>query len=157
MQNQRDLEPNVNTFLELGLHTALIGGALIGLSALLLMLLHGRILGATGILSGLVFVNDREDWSWRAALVLGMVLATVALGLIGGASLPMTVDASPLMIIAGGLLVGVGTSLGSGCTSGHGICGLARMSLRSLIAVLVFMTSAAVTVFVIRHVLGVGQ
>jgi uncharacterized membrane protein YedE/YeeE len=130
------------------------GGLLIGLGAVLLMLGLGRIFGATGILSGLVFMDSREEFSWRAALVLGMVLAPVPVFLATGAMPELTVPVSPLMIVIGGVIVGFGASLGSGCTSGHGVCGLSRLSVRSLVAVPVFMATAGVTVFVIRHVFG---
>ena len=103
---------------------ALGGGALIGLSAVLLMAFYGRIMGATGILAGLLRFNDPADWALRAALVIG------------------------------GLIVGVGVSYGGGCTSGHGVCGIARGSLRSIVATGVFMTTAIVTVFVTRHLIG---
>jgi uncharacterized membrane protein YedE/YeeE len=130
------------------------GGLAIGLGAVLLMLGLGRILGATGILSGLVFADDREDVSWRAAMVLGMVLAPGILYGLTGTMPEINVPVSPAMIVIGGVIVGFGASLGSGCTSGHGVCGLSRLSLRSLVAVPTFMATAAITVFVIRHVLG---
>lgn len=130
------------------------GGALIGLGAVLLMLGLGRILGATGIMSGLVFAEGRDELSWRAALVLGMVLVPGLMYLVTGHWPEIQVPVSPLMIVIGGIIVGFGASLGSGCTSGHGVCGLSRLSVRSLVAVPVFMGTAALTVFVIRHVIG---
>jgi uncharacterized membrane protein YedE/YeeE len=130
------------------------GGLLVGLGAVLLMLGLGRILGATGILSGLVFPAGREEFAWRAALVLGMVLAPGLILALTGSMPGITVTASPATIALGGVIVGLGASLGSGCTSGHGVCGLARLSLRSLVAVPVFMATAAATVFLIRHVFG---
>lgn len=130
------------------------GGLLIGLAAVLLMLGLGRILGATGILSGLLFHENRDELSWRVALVAGMVLAPGLINLVTGAMPAMAIPVSPMMIVIGGMIVGLGASLGSGCTSGHGICGLSRLSLRSFIAVPVFMTTAAITVFLIRHVFG---
>lgn len=130
------------------------GGMLIGLAATLLMLGFGRIFGATGILSGLVFVEGREEFKWRAALVSGMILAPGMIYAVTGAMPELTVPVSPLMIAVGGVIVGLGASLGSGCTSGHGVCGLSRLSVRSFVAVPTFMATAAITVFLIRHVFG---
>ena len=127
---------------------------LIGLGAVLLMLGLGRILGATGIMSGLVFVESREEFSWRAAMVVGMILSPGLIYLLTGAMPELSVPVSPLMIIIGGIIVGLGASLGSGCTSGHGVCGLSRLSLRSIVAVPTFMLTAAITVYLIRHVFG---
>lgn len=130
------------------------GGMLIGLGAVLLMLGLGRILGATGILSGLVFAQNRAERGWRIAMVAGMVLAPGLIFLITGAMPELSVPVSPLMIVIGGVIVGFGASLGSGCTSGHGVCGLSRLSLRSIVAVPTFMLTAAITVYLIRHVFG---
>ncbi|QFT80594.1 hypothetical protein FIU89_08220 [Roseovarius sp. THAF27] len=133
---------------------SLAGGALIGLAAVLLMLGLGRIFGATGILSGFVFAEGREELSWRAALILGMVLVPVLMFLMTGRWPQIDVPVSPAMIVIGGIVVGFGASLGSGCTSGHGVCGLSRLSRRSIVAVPVFMGTAAMTVFNIRHIMG---
>jgi uncharacterized membrane protein YedE/YeeE len=130
------------------------GGLLIGFGAVLLMLGLGRIFGATGILSGLVLMDSRDEFSWRAALVLGMVLAPALVFLVTGTMPVLNVPVSPLMIVIGGIIVGFGASLGSGCTSGHGVCGLSRLSVRSFIAVPVFMATAGITVYLIRHVFG---
>ena len=130
------------------------GGFLIGLAAVLLMLGLGRIFGATGILSGLIFPESRAEVAWRAALVIGMVMAPGLIFLATGAWPALDVPVSPLMIAVGGVIVGLGASLGSGCTSGHGVCGLSRLSVRSLVAVPTFMATAAITVFLIRHVFG---
>ena len=130
------------------------GGLLIGLAAVLLMLGLGRIFGATGILSGAVFVENREELAWRLALIAGMIAAPVLILLVTGEMPQIAVPVSPAMIAVGGVIVGLGASLGSGCTSGHGVCGLSRLSLRSLVAVPTFMATAAVTVFLIRHVFG---
>lgn len=130
------------------------GGLLIGLGAVLLMFGLGRIFGATGILSGTVFAGESEERAWRLALVAGMILAPGALYAVTGQMPELSVPVSPLMIAVGGVIVGLGASLGSGCTSGHGVCGLSRLSLRSLVAVPTFMATAAVTVFFIRHVFG---
>lgn len=134
--------------------SALGGGMLIGLSAVLLMLGLGRILGATGVLSGLVFPTDHTAFKWRAAMILGMVLSPGLLFFVTGEMPQLTIPVSPIMVVIGGVVVGFGASMGSGCTSGHGVCGLSRLSLRSLIAVPVFMATAAITVFSVRHILG---
>jgi len=129
------------------------GGALIGAAAVLLMALHGRIAGMTGILSGII-PPLASDWAWRAAFLAGAIAAPVVIGLVSGEPVsfhsPMPVTA----LIGGGLVVGVGVTLGGGCTSGHGVCGLARLSPRSIVATLTFMSATVLTVFVIRHVLG---
>lgn len=130
------------------------GGLLIGLGAVLLMLGIGRIFGATGIMSGLVFVENRDEFSWRAAMVVGMILAPGVIFLFTGSMPELSVPVSPLMIVIGGVVVGFGASLGSGCTSGHGVCGLSRLSIRSIVAVPTFMVTAAITVYLIRHVFG---
>jgi uncharacterized membrane protein YedE/YeeE len=134
--------------------TSFGGGLAIGLGAVLLMLGLGRIFGATGILSGAVFAENREEMSWRIALIAGMILAPGLIFAITGQMPAINVPISPAMIAVGGVIVGLGASLGSGCTSGHGVCGLSRLSARSLVAVPTFMVTAAITVFVIRHVLG---
>jgi uncharacterized membrane protein YedE/YeeE len=130
---------------------SLFGGALIGLSAVLLMALHGRIAGMTGILSGVV-PPLAPDWQWRAAFLLGAVLAPLVY--IAGGTIAFSVPVSTLALAAGGVIVGIGVSFGNGCPSGHGICGISRLSPRSLVAVPVFMATAFVTVFVTRHFLG---
>ena len=130
------------------------GGLAIGLGAVLLMLGLGRILGATGIMSGLVFTENRAEFGWRAAMVVGMILAPGLIFAMTGTTPEVNVPVSPAMIAIGGVVVGLGASLGSGCTSGHGVCGLSRLSVRSLVAVPTFMATAAITVFLIRHVFG---
>ena len=127
---------------------------LIGFGAVLLMLGLGRIMGATGIMSGLVFAENTAEFSWRAVLAAGMILAPGLIYAVTGTMPAIDVPISPLMIVIGGVIVGLGASLGSGCTSGHGVCGLSRMSVRSLVAVPTFMVTAAITVFVIRHMFG---
>jgi uncharacterized membrane protein YedE/YeeE len=131
---------------------SLIGGVLIGLSAVLLMALHGRVAGMTGILTGII-PPAASDWSWRAAFLAGAIVAPV-LWLAAGGVIPFEVPVSTGALILGGLLVGIGVHFGNGCPSGHGICGLARLSRRSLAAVLTFMLAAFITVFVVRHVIG---
>ena len=129
---------------------AIAGGALIGLAATLLYALLGRIAGVSGILNSAL--EERAERSWRLAFLLGMVAAAGAWFAIAGVA-PRS--GFPLSwLIVGGLFVGFGTRLGSGCTSGHGICGLSRLSKRSLVAVLAFMGAGFATVFVLRHVLG---
>src|SRR6056297_3476045 len=130
------------------------GGMGIGLGTVLLMLGLGRIFGATGIMSGLVFVENRDELAWRVALVIGMVMAPGLIFAVTGTMPALTVTVSPVMIVISGIIVGLGASLGSGCTSGHGVCGLSRLSVRSLVAVPTFMATAAITVFVMRHVFG---
>ena len=126
-----------------------------GLLALLVLMLGlGRILGATGIMSGLVFAQNGDEFLWRAAMVVGMIAAPGVIFALTGTMPEISVPVSPAMIIIGGVIVGFGASLGSGCTSGHGVCGLSRLSIRSLVAVPTFMATAAITVFVIRHVIG---
>jgi uncharacterized membrane protein YedE/YeeE len=130
------------------------GGILIGLAATLLMLSLGRVMGATGILTGLVAPSSREDFSWRAALLLGMVSGPLAVLFLTGQMPAVQVPVSALMLVIGGLIVGVGVTFGSGCTSGHGVCGMARLSPRSIAATLTFMIFTFITVYVVRHVLG---
>jgi uncharacterized membrane protein YedE/YeeE len=133
--------------------SAAIGGGLIGLSAVLLMLLTGRIAGISGIFGGLLNFRD-DDRDWRIAFIAGLILAPLIAGWIGHAIPTPKLPASWTVIIGAGLLVGFGTRLGSGCTSGHGICGIARLSSRSIVATIVFMLAAIATVAVTHHVLG---
>ena len=133
---------------------SLIGGILIGLSAVMVMLLFGRIAGIAGISRGALGISGAGDWSWRIAFIAGLIAAPLVVALFDPAAVSQTVpDNLPIMALAG-LLVGAGTALGSGCTSGHGVCGLARLSKRSFAAVLTFMGFAVATVFVVRHVIG---
>ena len=132
--------------------SAALGGALIGFSALLLWILDGRIAGISGIV-GRIFVLRRSDVLWRLAFVAGLLLAPLAYALAHPLP-PLIVTHSTTLLIAGGLLVGFGTRLGNGCTSGHGICGLARLSKRSIVAIAIFMAVAVVTVFIARHSVG---
>ncbi len=133
--------------------SAAIGGGLIGLSAVLLMLLTGRIAGISGIFGGLLDFRS-EDKDWRIAFIAGLTLAPLIAGWMGYGMPPPELPASWAVIIAAGLLVGFGARLGGGCTSGHGICGVARLSVRSIAATVIFMLAAIVTVAVTRHVLG---
>ena len=130
---------------------ALAGGILLGLASALFVLLNGRILGISGIVGGLLRPRA-GDMGWRLAFVLGMLVAPGLYWLVVGPTQPR-IDATWGMVVIAGLLVGVGTRYGSGCTSGHGVCGLSRMSPRSLVATLAFMGAGFVTVFLIRHAL----
>ena len=134
--------------------SSLAGGVLIGLAAALMVVLLGRIAGISGMLGGLLQKatwGSVRQWGWRAAFVAGMLLAPLLWQMF--APLPaMQMPSNPMLIISAGLLVGFGTRLGSGCTSGHGVCGLSRLSIRSLAATLMFMATGVATVFIMRHV-----
>jgi uncharacterized membrane protein YedE/YeeE len=131
--------------------TSLAGGLLIGLAASAFVLLNGRIAGISGILGGLLR-PARGDIAWRVAFLAGLVGAPLAYGLF--AALPEArIEAGDTALVAAGLLVGLGTRYGSGCTSGHGVCGLSRLSPRSLVATLSFMLAGFVTVYVVRHLI----
>ena len=132
--------------------SAAIGGALIGLSAVLLMLSTGRIAGISGIFSGLLNLRG-EDKGWRVAFIAGLILAPILAGLVGYGMAQPTLPSNWAVIVAAGLLVGFGTRLGNGCTSGHGICGIARLSPRSIVATATFMATAMLVVAVMRHAL----
>ena len=132
---------------------SLVGGLLIGLAASLFILLNGRIAGISGILGGLLRPTS-GDIAWRLAFLFGMLVSPLLWLLFAG--LPaIDIDAGYPLLIAAGLLVGISTRYGSGCTSGHGVCGLSRLSPRSLVATLAFMGSGFVTVYIVRHLLGV--
>ena len=133
---------------------AAIGGVLIGLSAVLLMALSGRIAGISGIVGGLLPPKPASDRSWRLAFILGLVAAPAILRTATGDNHIGAPTVGTTTLILAGLLVGIGTALGSGCTSGHGICGMSRLSPRSIAAVAVFMATAIVTLFLVRHVFG---
>lgn len=128
------------------------GGVMIGLAATLLMLTLGRVMGATGVLAGLLKPASGDDFAWRAALLAGMVSGPVAVLAVTGQMPAVQVPTSVPMMLIGGFLVGVGVTYGAGCTSGHGVCGLARLSPRSLVATLTFMAVTFVTVFVTQHI-----
>jgi uncharacterized membrane protein YedE/YeeE len=133
--------------------SAAFGGALIGLSAVLLMLFTGRIAGVSGIFAGL-FNPRTDDRAWRVAFIVGLIAAPLAAALAGYPVAMPQMPGSFITIAVGGLLVGFGTRLGSGCTSGHGICGIARLSPRSIAATIVFMVAAIIVVALTRHVIG---
>ena len=130
-----------------------IGGVLIGCAAVLMMAFNGRIAGISGVIGGL-FKPNKGDLAWRAAFVLGLVGAPWVYELVAALPQPR-IDASFGALVIAGLLVGVGTRYGSGCTSGHGVCGLARLSPRSMVATGAFMVAGFATVFIIRHWLGI--
>lgn len=134
---------------------SLVGGILIGVSAVLLMLAQGRIMGATGILSGLITAGSVGDKGWRAAMVAGMISGPLLIFALSGEMPVVEVPVSMPMVLIGGFIVGVGVTFGSGCTSGHGVCGMARLSKRSFVATATFMVVCFATVYVIRHVIGV--
>ena len=134
--------------------TAALGGLLIGFSAVILMGLNGRIAGISGIFSGIIYEEATEKL-WRVLFVLGLVIAPLIVTYLTGKQATFEITSNWLIIVVGGLLVGFGTRLGSGCTSGHGVCGLARFSVRSLIAVVIFISAGVATVAVVRTFLGV--
>jgi uncharacterized membrane protein YedE/YeeE len=135
--------------------SGLVGGLLIGLASVLMLWGTGRITGISGIFGGLL-TPARGDVAWRTAFIVGLVGGGLLWPLLAGDALPVDVQVSwPWMVVAG-LLVGFGTRLGSGCTSGHGVCGIGRMSARSLVAVITFMIAAIATTYVMRHILGVN-
>jgi uncharacterized membrane protein YedE/YeeE len=132
---------------------AFVGGMLLGVAAALYVILHGRILGISGIISG--FLTPKEgDMNWRASLLLGLLSAPFWASLLLDLHTATVIDADWFAIIIAGLLVGFGAHYGSGCTSGHGVCGLSRLSPRSLVATLSFMGSGFFMVFLIRHIAG---
>ena len=132
--------------------SGLVGGALIGAAAILLLIANGRIAGVSGILGGLL-ARRPGDMTWRAAFVAGLLLGALVHWAAHGAPFQYELEATLPVTVAAGLLVGFGTRLGGGCTSGHGVCGIARFSKRSTVATLVFMAAGLGTVFVVRHVL----
>jgi hypothetical protein len=135
--------------------TGLLGGLLIGLAAAGLLLADGKIAGISGIL-GRCFRPASGDLAWRLAFLLGLPIGSWLMARAIPGPAPFSLSTNAVLLAAGGLLVGYGTQLGNGCTSGHGVCGLARRSRRSLVATITFMSSAAITTFVVRHILGVS-
>ena len=133
--------------------SAALGGLLIGLAATLMLWTNGRITGISGIVSG-ILIPIKADTMWRACFVTGLILGPIGYIVVSGKGLTIVTQASPLLSVVAGLVVGFGTRLGSGCTSGHGICGIARFSKRSFLATTVFMVSAMITVYITRHLLG---
>jgi uncharacterized protein len=132
--------------------TSLAGGLLIGLAVAILIFFNGRIAGISGIVGGL-FKPTENEMAWRWAFILGLIIAPIIYAMV--TELPeVEISASHWQLIVAGLLVGIGTRYASGCTSGHGICGIARLSRRSIIATLLFMASGMAVVYVMRHVIG---
>ena len=136
-------------------YSALAGGILIGAAVSLLLLLNGRIAGISGIAAA-VLPPWREPVGWRLCFLAGLIIAPSLYKLLGGQINVQINNSLPVLAVAG-LLVGYGTSLGRGCTSGHGICGLARLSVRSAVATVTFMLTAAITVYIVRHLIGTGN
>ena len=135
-------------------YASLGGGVLIGLASVALMAVAGRIMGATGILAGFFQPANLSDWTLRAVLLAGMIAGPLVVMLFTGEMPAVQVPISTTMLIVGGFIVGLGVTFGGGCTSGHGVCGMARLSPRSIVATISFMIATAITVYVIRHVLG---
>ena len=129
----------------------LIGGILIGISATILLAFNGRIAGISGMVNGAISFNKNDAWRWL--FLLGMLAGGAIYEFVLSPQPTPTSKFAPLTMIIGGLIVGFGTRMGSGCTRGHGVCGLGRLSMRSLVAVLTFLASAFVTVFIVRHLL----
>ncbi|ELH3777804.1 YeeE/YedE family protein [Vibrio parahaemolyticus] len=129
---------------------SLFGGILLGISATILLLVNGKIAGISGIMNG-IMSPKKGDYSWRLLFAVGMIAGGLIGVLMLGVAVPSTANLSLGMVIAAGLLVGIGTRLGNGCTSGHGICGMGRLSMRSIVATCVFMAIAGLTVFVRLH------
>lgn len=136
--------------------TGLIGGIMIGLAAWALLILNGRIAGISGVLGGLLPPSGASDASWRVLFLAGLVggVAIYNFAIDPAATISFVGGSSWPVLAAGGVLVGLGTRLGGGCTSGHGICGIGRLSTRSISATMIFMVMAGITVFVVRHVVG---
>lgn len=132
--------------------TALAGGALIGVAAALFVLFNGRIAGMTGIIAGLLRPK-REEISWRLAFIGGL-LAAPTIWLLFAPLPEMHIEASTTVLVIAGFLVGIGTRYGSGCTSGHGVCGISRLSVRSIVATAAFMASGMIMVYIMRHIIG---
>ena len=132
--------------------SALLGGGLIGLSAGLLLMTTGRITGISGIIAGML-VPASDGRLWRGLFVAGLIIGCGLVRLVSADAVPITIAASSGELLVAGLLVGFGTRLANGCTSGHGICGVSRLSPRSIVATLIFMASGALTMFIMRHLL----
>lgn len=134
-------------------YSAFFGGSLIGLSAALLMYFNGRIAGISGIISSAFDIKNSEN-HWRLFFLSGLILAALIVNLFAMTE-PVTYSRSTWLLIISGIFVGYGTRLGNGCTSGHAVCGIARFSIRSIVATLIFMGVAILTVFITRHLLGI--
>ncbi|GAB5388104.1 MAG: YeeE/YedE family protein [Alphaproteobacteria bacterium] len=130
--------------------SALMGGILIGLAAVLLMAVHGRIVGISGIVASAINGDDASQRGWQIAFLIGLMLGSFALWLVQGHAMAQSINTDWPLIIAGGIAVGIGVRLGSGCTSGHGVCGLSRLSIRSVIATLTFMAAGMAVASLLR-------
>jgi uncharacterized membrane protein YedE/YeeE len=134
------------------------GGVLIGLSAVLLMALNGRIAGVSGIGSSVLPPwterLDNNDLAWRLAFIIGIMMAPLLVQIVSGEAIQQTVSSNISLMVIAGLITGVGSVYGGGCTSGHGVCGMSRLSMRSIIATCTFMATAFMTVFITRHMVG---
>ena len=133
----------------------LIGGLMIGSAAALFLLFNGRIMGASGIIGGLVDRSGLRDWAERAAFLAGLVVVPALMLPLYSVEVSTNITTNLAVIIAGGLLVGIGTRLATGCTSGHGVCGISRFSLRGIVATVFYLLAGGLTVVLFRHVLGV--
>ncbi len=133
----------------------LIGGLMIGSAAALFLLFNGRIMGASGIIGGLVDRSGLRDWAERAAFLAGLVVVPALMLPLYSVEVSTNITTNLAVIIAGGLLVGIGTRLANGCTSGHGVCGISRFSLRGIVATVFYLLAGGLTVVLFRHVLGV--
>ena len=132
----------------------LVGGLLIGTAAAIYLLVNGKVMGASGIIGGLVDGSGRNEWQDRAALIAGLIIAPGLVALMMGGGQTFLTDDWAIIIIAG-LLVGIGTRLANGCTSGHGVCGISRLSLRGIVATAFYIGAGGLTVVIFKHVLGV--
>ncbi|MCC5984264.1 MAG: YeeE/YedE family protein [Rhodobacteraceae bacterium] len=133
----------------------LVGGLMIGSAAALFLLFNGRIMGASGIIGGLVDRSGLRDWAERAAFLAGLVVVPALMLPLYRVEVSTNITSNLAVIIAGGLLVGIGTRLANGCTSGHGVCGISRFSLRGIVATVFYLLAGGLTMLVFRHVLGV--
>jgi uncharacterized protein len=133
--------------------SAFSGGVLIGLAATILLLFNGRIAGISGIMGGLLN-PQRSELFWRIAFLIGIIIGAFLVHLTNQALNPLRVGFPVWLLVTGGFLVGFGTRMGNGCTSGHAVCGIARFSMRSLVATVTFMTTGFITVFIVRHIVG---
>jgi uncharacterized membrane protein YedE/YeeE len=132
---------------------SIIGGILIGFAAISLLLSHGRIAGISGIISGILH-PEKDDSLWRVVFILGMLVGAILIRWLHPDALAIEIDVSSAAILLAGFLVGMGTRIGNGCTSGHGVCGIGRLSVRSIVAVFIFFSCAAITTWVTRHLIG---
>ena len=135
-------------------YSAFFGGTLIGISASMLMLLNGRIAGISGIVKGLLKPSNCSEINWRIAFLAGLVFGGLGYAMVFPVQITLPQGINMLTLIIGGLLVGFGTAMGNGCTSGHGVCGMSRFSIRSIVATMTFLSTGMLTVYIIRHVLG---